>query len=202
MCYPTILFKVMLSLGWGKCETLATSHDTHPHCVTLKYIYPVPNRWTDFEPRVTWLMTTEHPLNMRRYLSHGPEPEDHCFPRLSWPQCCDFIFNAHHSNHFQFATISTNEIQSKCIACEVTFILSNIFCWVVTDLSQQTLTVLRIFAAQFSSVHCLYRWCPDADPQCTARSSLRCLSPLTDTRSPQHNSQHDQHMGRGRGNKG
>ena len=97
----------MLSLGWGKCETLATSHDTHPHCVTLKYIYPVPNRWTDFEPRVTWLMTTEHPLNMRRYLSHGPEPEDHCFPRLSWPQCRDFMFNAHHSNHFQFTTITT-----------------------------------------------------------------------------------------------
>ena len=97
----------MLSLCWGKCETLATSHDTHPHCVTLKYIYPVPNRWTDFEPRVTWLMTTEHPLNMRRYLSHGPEPEDHCFPRLSWPQCRDFMFNAHHSNHFQFTTITT-----------------------------------------------------------------------------------------------
>ena len=55
-----------------------------------------------------------------------------------------------------------------------------------------------IISAQFPLVHCciadVLTLTHSAALLC---SSLRCLSPLTDTRPPQHNSQHDQHMGRG-----
>ena len=192
MRHPPLLFTVMLSQCWGKCETLAPCRDTHPHCVTLRYIYPVSNRWADFEPRVTWLMTTEHPLNKRRYLSHGPEPEDHCFPRLSWPQCRDFMFKAQHSIHLHFTTIT------KIVKCKS-----------IWDIYLKHYILLSCQRFIKTETHCcLLIWSLPSFPSCTACIAdvltvthsallLTALSPATDWHSPpQHNSQHDQHMGR------
>ena len=171
MSLPTLLFTVMLSRCWGKCETLApvvtpTLTVWHSDIFTQSLIAeltlnPGWHDWWPLSTHLTWRDIRVMGPSLRitvSHVCHDPSVVISCL-KLS----IQFIYILQQSHKLNCQSI---------ISCQRFIKTETHCCWLILSPPSFPLCI---------AVSC---WCPDADPQCSAPLLLTALSLATDWHSP------------------